>query len=110
MIAGKIADIANDYETAIDEANKPLVVTPYLRQRRFEQQQIALGKLEALDKKLNQAQRVLHIDPNKLEYIAQLIIDCTKLMQAWIRADEKRYGPAVAEESAHKDIVHILSA
>ena len=93
IMAGKIADLMNDYETAIDEANVPKVKTPALRDRRFEQQQIALGKLDALDKRITQAKRVFDANPNRLEYISKLIIENKRLLQAWINSDEKRYGP-----------------
>ena len=92
LIAGKIADLANDYMTAIIEANDPKVQTQGLRDRRFELQQIALGKLSALDVKLAQAVRVMELNPNELEYIAGLVNRCRELMQAWVNSDKKRYG------------------
>lgn len=92
VITGKIADLANDYMTSINEANDPKVQTQGLRDRRFELQQIAFGKLSALDVKLSQAVRVLNLNPDELEYITGLVNRCKTLLQAWVNSDIKRYG------------------
>lgn len=93
VIAEKIADTAVDYLTAVIEANDPKVQTQELRDRRYTLQQIALGKLSALDVLLNTAIRVLSLQPENFKDIASRIITCERLLKAWIASDEKRYGP-----------------
>ncbi|MBR3278700.1 MAG: hypothetical protein IKG01_07400 [Lachnospiraceae bacterium] len=98
VIAQKIADTANEYLTAVIEANDPKVQTEELRERRFTLQQIALGKLSALDVLINMAIRVLSLKPENFKDIADRIITCEKLLKAWIASDEKRYGPPSGAE------------
>ena len=93
LFAGKLADLMADIQIAIEEANRPEVQTVHLRIRRYELQQIALGKLSALSRLLSQAQRSLHINPDRLEQVAGSINTLEKYIYAWINSDRKRYGP-----------------
>lgn len=92
IFAKKIAELMDEILVAMEEANKPEVATEGLRIRRFEQQQIALGKLSALDRTLTQAMRSIPINPNRLEDIGHQINECERLVHAWINSDKQRYG------------------
>ena len=93
LISGKIADLTNEYMAAVIEANDPKVQTTELRDRRYTLQQIAIGKLSALDVLLNQAKRSLGLPADELEDIAGQINNCRKLLSSWVASDLKRYGP-----------------
>ena len=93
VMAHKIADLANDYMDAVVEANDPKVQTKALRDRRYTLQQIAIGKLSALDVKLSQAVRVFNLNPDEFEVISGKINECSKLLASWVESDVKRYGP-----------------
>lgn len=93
LFSGKIADLANDYMSCVNVANEIRVVTPKEREARHYWQTMALAKLQALDAKINQAGRVLEINPDTMEYYAGLANECKRLLQAWMQSDNKRYGP-----------------
>ena len=92
LFSGKIADLANDYMTCINLANEIRVVTPKEREARHYYQTLALARLQALDAKINQAGRVLEINPNTMEFYAGMVNECKRLIMAWINSDNKRYG------------------
>lgn len=92
LFSGKIADLANDYMTCINVANEIRVVTPKEREARHYYQTMALARLQALDAKINQAGRVLEINPDTMEFYAGLANECKRLLMAWINSDNKRYG------------------
>ena len=92
-MSGKIADMTNDFMTSVIEANDPKVQTVELRDRRYTLQQIALGKLSAVDVLLNAAIRRFNLPADEFEFIAEKINNCEKLIKAWVNSDEKRYGP-----------------
>lgn len=93
LMSGKIADMTNDFMTSVIEANDPKVQTVELRDRRYTLQQIALGKLSAVDVLLNAAIRRFNLPADEFEFIAEKINNCEKLIKAWVNSDEKRYGP-----------------
>jgi len=97
LIAGKIADLVNDYQTAVHTANEMRVESTLAFSFRREQQLEALAYLRALDAKVSLAHAVLHIDANRLEYWAGLMNENEKLIKAWMRSDKKRYSGEVAE-------------
>ena len=92
LIAGKIADLANDFSINVFRANEIRVVTPQERDARHYYQTMAMANLMTLDVKVNQAQRILDISPDSLEHYARLVNDCRALLMAWMNSDEKRYG------------------
>lgn len=92
LIGGKIADLVNDYSINVFRANEIKVVTQKERDARHYYQTMAIANLMALDAKVNQAQRILDISPDSLEYYAALVNDCRALIMAWMNADKKRYG------------------
>ena len=93
LFSGKIADLMNDYHTAIHKANEIKVVTQQERDLRHYYQTMAYSNLMALDVKINLAQRALDIEPEKLHHYATLCNDCRTLLIAWMNSDNKRYGP-----------------
>lgn len=92
LFSGKIADLVNDYHTAVIMANEIKVETVRARDERLHQLTMALAKLLTIDAKINLAMRVLDIDPNKLEYYALLVAECRSKLIAWRTSDIKRYG------------------
>ena len=98
MYGKPMCDMLTAYRAALSDANKPKVeydgqVFPEMRRRRYVMQQIALGKLDALDILLNEAVEVLCIDPDKMANVFGLIHQNYVYINAWIKADAKRYGP-----------------
>jgi len=98
MYGEKLCDLLGEYRAALSRANKPRVelggvTVQELRERRYIQQQIALGELDALDVLLNEAVEVLEMDPDSLENIFGLINRNYALLGAWITSELKRYGP-----------------
>lgn len=93
LFAGKLADLANDYMNCVDRANEIRVLTQTERNARHYWQTMALANLQTLDARVNQAGRVLQIDANVMEYYAGLVNECSRLIQAWMTSDEKKYGP-----------------
>ena len=93
LFSGKIADLANDYMTCINLANEIRVVTPKEREARHYYLTMALARLQALDAKINQAGRVLEINPDTMEFYAGLANECKRLLYSWMNSDNKKYGP-----------------
>ena len=98
LFAKQIADLMNEILITMEEANKPEAQTEALRIRRYELQQIVLGKLSALDRIFTQAMRSIPIDPDKLDAVGGHINECERLIKAWIKSDEKRYGAVKRSE------------
>lgn len=92
LFSGKIADLCNDYMNCVDLANETRVVTQEERDKRHYWQTMAMSNLMALDARVNQAGRILGIDPNVMEYYAGLVNECRRLLLAWMNSDEKRFG------------------
>lgn len=92
LIAGKIADLVNDFSVNVFRANEIRAITPQERDARHYYQTLALADLMTLDVKVNQAQRILDISPEALHHYAVLANDCRTLLMAWMNSDEKRYG------------------
>ena len=91
--AEKIFHQVLDYQTAVIEANDPKVQTIELRNRRYTLQQIALGKLSALDVMINSARDDLGLPAGEFDDIEDRIEECQRLLNAWVKSDEQRYGP-----------------
>ena len=81
------------YYSAVIDANEPKVQTRELRNRRYTLQQIALAKLSVLDALLTAAKEDYDLPADEFESIAGIINECNRLLIAWIKSDEKRYGP-----------------
>ena len=92
LISGKIADLLNDYMIYVVKANEIKVVTQQERDDRHRLQTLAVATLQTLDVKINQAQRILDIEPEKMKYWGVLCNDCRNLLLAWMNSDNKRYG------------------
>jgi len=92
LMSGKLADMVNDFHTAIFRANEINVVTPQERDERHYQITMALAHLMAIDAKMNLAMRVLDIEPNLLEHYAHLANECRSRIMTWKNSDKKRYG------------------
>ena len=93
LFSGKIADLANDFETEVFVANEIKPTTQRERDARHYHLTMAIAKLMALDAKVTQAGRVLSISPDTLELYAGYVNSCRNLIVAWMNSDEKRYGP-----------------
>lgn len=106
LFSGKIADLANDYMTCINVANEIRVVTRKEREARHYYQTLALARLQALDAKINQAGRVLEINPDTMEFYAGLANECKRLLMAWINSDNKRYGLPAEPSNTEGDGQH----
>lgn len=93
IIAGKIADIANDFHTCVHRANEIRVITQAERDARHYWQTMAISNLKTLNAKFSLAMDVLDIDPNSLREIGELEVKCKNILQGWMNSDIKRYGP-----------------
>ena len=93
LFSGKIADLANDFETEVFVANEIKPTTQRELDARHYHLTMAIAKLMALDAKITQAGRVLSISPDTLELYAGYVNSCRNLITAWMNSDEKRYGP-----------------
>ena len=93
IIAKKIADLTVDFHSSVHKANAIKVVTQVERDERHKAQTLALANLSALDAELNLAMDVLSINPDDLGDIAELEKTCERVIQGWINAEIKRYGP-----------------
>ena len=91
-MSGKIADMINDFHSAVFLANEINVSTPQDRDERHHQLTMAMASLMAIDSKMNLAMRVLEIEPNRLEHYAHLANECRSKLLAWKNSDKKRYG------------------
>ena len=93
LIAKKIADLTVEFHSAVHYANGIKVATQGERDERHKAQTLALAKLYAVDAELTVARDVLHINPDDLGDIAELEKTCERVIQGWINAEIKRYGP-----------------
>ena len=93
LIAKKIADLTVEFHSAVHYANGIKVATQGERDERHKAQTLALAKLYAVDAELTVAMDVLSIDPDDLGEIAELEKTCERVIQGWINAEIKRYGP-----------------
>lgn len=96
LFGGKIADLCGEFSEAVFTANEIKVCTQKERDERHYQLTMAIAKLLALDAKVTQAGRVLDIPPNTLELYAGYVNECRNLLQAWMRADDRKYGKATS--------------
>lgn len=105
VVAGKIADLMNDFETCVHLANEIKVKSQQERDDRHRYLTLAIAHLMALDAKVNRAQRSLDIPVDKLHHYATLANDCRTLLMAWLASDERRYGspsePFISEGNGH---------
>ncbi len=102
MYAEKIFSMTLDYLTSVIEANDPRVQTIELRDRRYTLQQIAIGKLSALDVLINSARDDLGLPYDEFDEVEDRIEECNRLLNAWVRSDEIRYGPPTEAELLKK--------
>ncbi len=93
IIAKKIADLTVVFHSSVHKANGIKAVTQGERDERHKAQTLALANLSALDAELNLAMDVLNINPDDLGDIAELEKTCERVIQGWINAEIKRYGP-----------------
>ena len=92
LISGKIADIANDYHSAVMTANGVKVTTIQEYEERHRLQTLAVAHLYALNAKMGLAQAVLSLDANTMDAWAGRFNAADRATKAWMTADVKRYG------------------
>ena len=92
LFSGKIADLLNDFETYVNLANEIKPVTQEERDKRHFYLTMAVATLKAMDAKVNTAQRVLCISPEKLGNYADIVNDLGNLLTGWMKYDDKKYG------------------
>jgi hypothetical protein len=92
LIAAPLADIVNDFHRAVNTANEIKVKSQVEALERHKWQTMALAHLGALDAKMGLAAAVLYLDVDRLEHWAGLVNEERRVLQGWLRADEKRYS------------------
>ena len=92
LIAGKIADLVNDFHTCMHLANEIRVSNRKEADDRHRYQILALSHLEALEEKIELAKVVLNINVNKVEEWSGKWNEEEKLLKNWISKDTKRYA------------------
>lgn len=93
VITGKIADLLNEAADALFEAYEFPVKTQEERDHLHHLQTVARSKLLALDIRLNQAQRVLDLNPEHFSHYARLHNNTMDYLDAWMESDLKMFGP-----------------
>ena len=102
LYADPIWKLTLEYLTSIIEANDPKVQTIELRNRRYTLQQIALGKLSALDVLINSARDDMNLPPDEFDEIEDRIDTCMKYIHSWVKSDEYKYGAPTELETLNR--------
>lgn len=105
-VAGqKIADLINDYHTAVGIANEIRVKSHAEFVERHKFQTLAIAYLKATDRKMTLALDVLDLNANYLDVWAGQYNKTLKIIQGWVNKDEKRYekvfGPLAPEDNLY---------
>jgi hypothetical protein len=105
-VAGqKIADLINDYHTAIGIANEIKVKSHEEFVERHKFQTLAIAFLKATDRKMTLALDVLDLNADYLDTWAGQYNKTLKVVQGWMNKDEKRYeqkfGPLNQDDKLH---------
>lgn len=93
VITGKLADLLNEAADALFEAYDYTVVTQEERDHLHYLQSTARAKLMTLDTRMNQAQRVLDLNPEHFGHYARLHNDVVDFLDAWMVAVQQQFGP-----------------
>lgn len=91
LMAGKLADLLNDFHSYVQTANEIRVVTLQEAEDRHRYNTLALAKLMALDAKMNVAAVCFNINKDDLEYFEKLVNTEQTLLKGCIAADQKTY-------------------
>lgn len=92
LMSGKIADMVYDFSAEVYFANEIKAVTLKEWGDRHEAITLAIARLLALDAKVNEAVRVLEINPDEMQHFGTLVNNCKAKLEAWLNSDMKRYG------------------
>ena len=92
IIAGKIADLVNDFHSSIHTANEIRVSTKAEAEDRHRYQTLAMAQLQAIEEKIELAKAVLDFDVDRLDHWAGMWLEEEKLLRSWISKDQKRYS------------------
>lgn len=92
MFAGKIADLMNDFHTAVCTANEIRPKTAAEAADRHRMNTLALARLKALDSKLNLARDIYGVNPGEFRKFAALVNEEYKILNGVIASDEKRFA------------------
>lgn len=92
MFAGKIADLMNEFHTAVCTANeiRPKTAAEAADRHRFNT--LALAKLKALDSKLNLARDIYAVNPGEFRRFAKLANEEYRILNGLMASDEKRFA------------------
>ena len=106
VIGQKIADLINDFHTAVNVANEIKVKNHKEFVERHKFQTLAIAYLKATDVKMTLAMDALELNANYLERWAGQYNETLKQLQGWINGDERRYSERFGELTK-EDITYI---
>lgn len=92
VIAGKIADLINEFHQNLHIANDIFVNAPEDARERHLRQTVAHATLYTSASVMRMAQAVFKFDANKLDHWAGMCVEELKLLKAWQKNDDKRYS------------------
>lgn len=91
ILAGKIADLINDFFDSVNIANTINVKTASDAKTRAHYQSLAIAQLKTVSRKMDMAISVLGMDVNEIHGWTSNVNHELKLLSAWKASDEKRY-------------------
>lgn len=92
VMAGKIADLANDFFIALETANEIVVTYRKDAEERHKYQVLAAARLKVITKMLDLAIDVEGLDINRIDNLISKCNDELKLLSRWKSKDEKRFS------------------
>ena len=92
VMAGKIADLANDFYIAMETANEIVVTYRKEAEDRHALQVLAVARLKVITKMLDLAIDVEGLDADRINNLISNCNDELKLLSGWKSKDEKRYS------------------
>lgn len=92
VMAGKIADLANDFFIALETANEIVITYKKDAEERHKYQVLAVARLKTLTKMLDLAVDVEGLDIDRIGNLISLCNDELKLLSGWKSKDETRYN------------------
>ena len=92
VMAGKIADLANDFFMALETANEIPVTQKVDAEERHRHQILAVARLKTLTKMLDLAVDVEGLDVDRIGNLISSCNDELKLLSGWKSKDETRYS------------------
>lgn len=99
LIGQKIADLINDFHTAVNVANEIKVSSHAEFVERHKYQTLAIAYLKAADVKMTLALDVLDLNADYLDRWAGQYNCTLKQIQGWLNSDTKRYSTKYGELS-----------